>query len=156
MRSGTRPTRVTAVDTAPTCRSSAWTRRPIPRPRHSRGPAARPRSTGKTRRDFIYVDDVNRFHLLCLRDHRTDGMTLNVGTGENYSVLDVYEEIAEQLGSSVRPVFRTDLAGEAQETLADTTAARTLGFVPEVGLKEGLARSIQHLRSIAMSQEPQP
>ena len=112
--------------------------------------------TGEKRRDFIYVDDVNRFHLLCLRDHRTDGMTLNVGTGENYSVLDVYEEIAEQLGSSVRPVFRTDLAGEAQETLADTTAARALGFVPEVGLKEGLARSIQHLRSIAMSQEPQP
>src|SRR5207249_8377116 len=47
--------------------------------------------SGKKRRDFVHVDDVNAFHLQCLTDPRTDGGTFNLGSGVNYSVLEIYE-----------------------------------------------------------------
>jgi len=34
--------------------------------------------TGDKRRDFVFVDDVNEFHVLCAFDRRTDGQTYNV------------------------------------------------------------------------------
>ncbi len=42
---------------------------------------------GSKRRDFVHVDDVNDFHLLTLRDERTDGGVFNIGSGINYSVI---------------------------------------------------------------------
>jgi UDP-glucose 4-epimerase len=37
--------------------------------------------TGEKRRDFVYVDDVNDFHVQCLHDERTHGGTFNLGSG---------------------------------------------------------------------------
>jgi len=109
--------------------------------------------SGHKRRDFVYVEDVNRFHLTCLRDPRTDGRIVNVGSGDNYSVLEIYDEVVELLKSDLRPVFRPDLPGEASETRADVSVARSMGFAPRIGLKEGLARSIEHCRSVVTNKE---
>ena len=109
--------------------------------------------TGDKRRDFVYVDDVNRMHRLCLDERRTDGAVLNVGSGRNYSVLEVYQAIVDQLGTPIPPRFETDLPGEALATQADLTAARAVGWEPRVGLREGLARSIEYLRSRVLTEE---
>jgi nucleoside-diphosphate-sugar epimerase len=101
--------------------------------------------TGEKRRDFIYVDDVNDFHLRCIDDERTEGEAYNLGTGVNYSVREIYDEIATQLGTSIEPEFRPDLPGEAQANLADISAARALGWEPRIDLHEGLARSIEYI-----------
>jgi nucleoside-diphosphate-sugar epimerase len=101
--------------------------------------------TGEKRRDFIYVDDVNDFHLRCIDGERTEGEVYNLGTGVNYSVREIYDEIATQLGSSIEPEFRPDLPGEAQENLADISAARALGWEPRIDLHEGVARSIEYI-----------
>ncbi len=103
--------------------------------------------TGKKRRDFIFVDDVNDFHMQCLTDPRTDGGTFNVGSGSSHSVLEVYEMLAKMLGSGAPPEHLPDMPGdEAQETLADISAARALGWEPRVSLAEGLKRSIRFIR----------
>ncbi len=102
--------------------------------------------SGEKRRDFIYVDDVNDFHLQCIDDARTDGRVFNLGGGVSYSVNHIYDEIAQQLGVRVEPEHRADLPGEAQENLADITAAQGLGWRPRVGLTEGLERSIAYIR----------
>jgi nucleoside-diphosphate-sugar epimerase len=107
--------------------------------------------TGEKRRDFIYVDDVNDFHLRCIDDERTEGEVYNLGTGINYSVREIYDEIATQLGTSIEPEFRTDLPGEAQANLADISAARALGWEPRIDLHEGLARSIEYIERNVMS-----
>src|SRR5712664_1537488 len=86
--------------------------------------------TGAKRRDFIYVDDVNDFHVLCASDARTNGKTYNVGSGVSYSVREVLDLIARQLGTNLQPRHEPDLAGEAEETLADITSARSLGWSP--------------------------
>jgi UDP-glucose 4-epimerase len=102
--------------------------------------------TGEKRRDFVYVDDVNDFHLQCLEDRRTIGGTYNLGSGRDHSVREIYAIISELLGSSVAPLEAGDLPGEAQRTLADVSRARALGWEPRVSLEEGLRRSIAYIR----------
>lgn len=102
--------------------------------------------TGGKRRDFIHVDDVNNFHLQCITDSKTDGHVFNIGSGVNYSVKDIYERVAALLGTDLPPVHKPDLAGEAQETLADIAAARAVGWQPRVGLDEGLRGFIEYYR----------
>lgn len=102
--------------------------------------------TGEKRRDFVYVDDVNRFHLQCMADARTDGRVFNLGSGRSHSVREIFDAVRTQLGSSLEPVHEPDLPGEAQETRADIGAARSLGWAPEVDLEEGLRRSIGYIR----------
>jgi nucleoside-diphosphate-sugar epimerase len=102
--------------------------------------------TGDKRRDFIYVDDINAFHLQCLTDERTVGSVFNLGSGTNYSIRDIYAIIARLIGSGIQPDFRPDLPGEAQENLADIAAARALGWQPQTSLEQGLHASIEFIR----------
>lgn len=110
--------------------------------------------TGEKRRDFVYVDDVNRFHLRCMSDARTDGRVFNVGSGRSHSVRAIFEAIESQLGTGLEPVYAPDLPGEAQETLADIGAARSVGWEPEVDLEEGLRRSIRYIRDEVIGAAP--
>jgi UDP-glucose 4-epimerase len=103
--------------------------------------------TGEKRRDFVYVDDVNDFHQLCMVDQGTDGRVFNVGSGRSHSVREIFDEVCALLGTVVEPIHAPDLPGEAQETLADIASARALGWTPQVELREGLVRSIEHIRS---------
>lgn len=102
--------------------------------------------SGEKRRDFVYVDDVNDFHLLALRDERTIGNVYNIGAGVNYSVREIYHHIAALLGSKLEPEMKPDLPGEADTTLADVSAAQALGWRARVDLGEGLQRSIDFIR----------
>jgi UDP-glucose 4-epimerase len=103
--------------------------------------------TGAKRRDFVYVDDVNRFHLLCLRDPRTDGRAFNVGSGVNSSIREVFEAIEAQLRTGLTPQHAPDLPGEAEITLADISDGAVLGWRPEIDLAEGLRRSIEYIKT---------
>ncbi len=103
--------------------------------------------TGEKRRDFVHVDDVNDFHLLCMTDSRTAGKTFNIGSGINYSINEIYHIIAELLESHLEPIYQPDLPGEAFATLADMTEAKKLGWTPKIDLKTGLQTSIDFIRS---------
>ncbi len=101
---------------------------------------------GEKRRDFIYVDDVNDLHVLILEDDRSEGKVFNIGSGVNFSVNEVYQLIEEILKTGLHPVYKPDLPGEAQITLADITASKSLGWEPRVSIGEGLIRTIEYLR----------
>jgi nucleoside-diphosphate-sugar epimerase len=102
--------------------------------------------SGRKRRDFVYVDDVNDFHMQCLRDERTWGGTFNIGSGRDHSVLEVLAHIQSLLGTSVEPVHLPDLPGEAERTCGDIGRAQALGWQPSTTLREGLTRSIAYIR----------
>ena len=102
--------------------------------------------TGEKRRDFIHVDDINDFHEMCIADPRTTGKVFNLGSGINYSVNEIYSTIASLLGSSVKPVHKPDLPGEAFANLADITEAARLGWSPKVDLQTGLMSSIEFIK----------
>lgn len=94
--------------------------------------------TGEKRRDFVHVDDVNDFHELCMHRGPTDGNAFNVGSGVNYSIRDIYQHISDLLGVDIPPQHEPDFPEEAQETLADITLAKSVGWAPRVSLVEGL------------------
>lgn len=107
--------------------------------------------TGKKERDFIYVDDVNRFHMLCLKDNQTIGNIYNVGIGQSYSITEIFERIEAKLKTGLDPIYEPDLPGEAQKTLADITQSQELGWSPKIGLDEGLTKSIDYIKSKVMT-----
>ncbi len=109
--------------------------------------------SGEKRRDFVYVDDVNDFHVQCLHDPRTDAKAFNLGGGASYSVREIFDRIQGLLGTSVEPLHRPDLPGEAFETLGDVSLARSIGWEPRVSLDEGLRRSIAYIRENVLEAE---
>src|SRR5450631_1410316 len=103
--------------------------------------------TGEKRRDFIYVDDVNDLHIVILRDDRSDGRVFNIGSGVNHSVNEIYQLVESLLKTGLKPIYKPDLPGEAEVTLADITAAKSLDWRPRVDIKAGLKRTIDYLQS---------
>jgi len=103
--------------------------------------------SGEKRRDFVYVDDINDFHIQCLTDRRTDNRVFNLGSGVNYSVNDIYEMVGNLLDIHISPVRKPDLPGEAQTTLADITEAGSLGWEPKTDIRMGLQHAIAYIKS---------
>lgn len=109
--------------------------------------------TGEKRRDFIFVDDVNDLHIKVLENPASKGMVVNAGTGTNLSINEVFTLVEDQLRTGLKPIFKPDLPGEAQITLADISQAGRLGWAPKVGVREGLRRTIRYLKEKIASAE---
>jgi nucleoside-diphosphate-sugar epimerase len=103
--------------------------------------------TGEKLRDFIHIDDINDFHMMCINDERTNNKVFNLGSGENYSVNEIYSIISELLNSSIKPQYKPDLPGEALSNLADIIEAKKLGWYPKINLKNGLKSSILFIKN---------
>lgn len=94
-------------------------------------------------RDFVYVEDaVRAFELAAERDARGP---LNVGSGVGTTVEEIARLLVKLTGSSseIRMTGKTRL-GDVRGVLSDVRrAAGALGWRPEVGLAEGLARFVR-------------
>ena len=101
---------------------------------------------GSKKRDFIYVDDVNDFHLMCIENNDTNNEVFNIGSGKNYSIKYIYEEIKKILQSDINPIFGKNLDFEAQENLANIDKANSIGWTPKIDLNTGLKRSIDYIK----------
>ena len=77
------------------------------------------------RRDWIHVHDIARAICFLMPD-KFRGV-LDVGTGENVSVL----ELAEKMGMGHLPI-KEDTPGERDETRADTSQLTKLGWYPTI------------------------
>jgi UDP-glucose 4-epimerase len=102
--------------------------------------------TGRKRRDFVHVGDINDFHLQCMDDPRTDGQVYNLGSGQNHSVLDIYELVSGILNVHISAIRKADLPGEAQNTLADIGKAKALGWRPKTDIQAGLRDMVEYIR----------
>ena len=103
--------------------------------------------TGEKRRDFVYVDDINDFHILCIEDERTTGRVFNLGSGKNYSINEIYKIISDLLNIDLKPIYKNDQPGEAFANLADITEAKKLGWYPKTDLIRGLKESIDFIKN---------
>jgi UDP-glucose 4-epimerase len=71
---------------------------------------------------------------------------INVAGGRQTSLLELFELIRELTDSELRPIHDPPHAGDVRHSRADLGRARELlGFVPQVELREGLARTIESL-----------
>jgi GDP-L-fucose synthase len=93
--------------------------------------------TGAPRREFLHVDDLADA-LVFLMERYSDELHLNIGWGEDVSIRELAEVIAEVVGFTGR--FRYDRAKPdgAPRKLLDVTRLSALGWRPRIALREGL------------------
>jgi len=108
---------------------------------------------GRQTRDYVYVGDVVEttisagVHATSLPDG-SEVPVLNVGTGTETSVLELWEVIRDVAGSSAAYTLAPARAGEVQRSALDATHARSaLGVGIDTPLRDGLARTIEWMRS---------
>ncbi len=107
---------------------------------------------GHQSRDFTYVANVVHGSLLAADAPGVAGRVFNVANGRQTSLLELLAALNQLLGTNVRPVFAPSRMGDVRESLADITQARMhLKYEPLVGFDDGLRRSIEYYKQIALS-----
>jgi UDP-glucose 4-epimerase len=103
------------------------------------GEAPRIFGDGRQTRDYVYAADVARATLAaCGRD----GGVFNIGTGEETSVLELYDRCRRVAGAEIEAQPAPARLGELQRSVLDVSRAGSeLGWRPEVGLEDGLRRT---------------
>jgi UDP-glucose 4-epimerase len=100
---------------------------------------------GSQTRDYVYVEDVARAHLLALEAGQ--GGAFNIGTGVETDVNRLAEQIRLASGWQQAPVYAPARPGEQQRSCVDPArAGELLGWRPQVDLSSGIARTIQAFR----------
>lgn len=100
---------------------------------------------GSQTRDFVFVDDVVDAFLLAAG---RGGGLVNIGTGRETSVNELYAEIAKAMGSDAKPEYGPARTGELSHIALDASLAqRELGWSPKTSLPEGLEKTIDWIRS---------
>lgn len=100
---------------------------------------------GKQVRDLLFVDDLVRaFKLATLHINRTGGHIYNMGGGPSNSI-SVWTELGPRLeqlaGRSLRAAMEDWRPGDQPVYVSDTRRAeRDFGWIPRVGVDEGLRR----------------
>jgi len=102
---------------------------------------------GAQSRDFTYVTNAVEACLLAASAGREAvGEAMNVGCGGRISLLALVEVLNELLGSRLEPLFAAPRPGDVRHSEADISkAARLIGYRPRVGLREGLAATVDWL-----------
>jgi dTDP-L-rhamnose 4-epimerase len=96
-------------------------------------------------RDFVSIHDVVDCLVLMLERPGADFLPVNVGSGEQVTILDIARLLARLLGSAVEPqVTQTGRRFDIRHNTADITLAReALGYAPRVSLEEGFSELIE-------------
>ena len=104
---------------------------------------------GRQTMDFVFTSDIARANVLAAASAVTDGV-YNVASGTETSLLELAETLLDAMGSDLSVEHGPERAvNGVVRRLADTTAAeRDLGFVPEVGLEQGLREFVEWWRPL--------
>jgi dTDP-L-rhamnose 4-epimerase len=96
---------------------------------------------GRQMRDFVHVSDIARACRLALTVPEAADHVLNIGSGRQYTVLEIARAMAEALGrEGVEPeVTGNYRVGDIRHCFADITLARrVLGYEPAMPFEQGL------------------
>jgi nucleoside-diphosphate-sugar epimerase len=97
---------------------------------------------------LCYVDDQVRGLLLLLDSQETG--PINIGSQEEISILELAGVVIELTGSRSRLSYKPLPADDPRQRRPDTTLAeQRLEWLPQVGLREGLGRTIDYFRQSA-------
>jgi UDP-glucose 4-epimerase len=102
---------------------------------------------GSITRDFVYIDDVVNANLRAATTPGASGLTMNIASGEQTSLLDLLEAVSAAVGVTVQPVFGPPRAGDIEHSVADVSMARsTIAYRVEVPFDVGIARTLEWYR----------
>jgi len=104
---------------------------------------------GKQTRSFCYVDDLIEGMIRMMNGPDDFVGPVNLGTSDEFSILDLANMIIKLTGSRSRIIFKPLPQDDPLQRKPDITLARQrLDWEPELGLKNGLKRTIEYFRAI--------
>lgn len=100
---------------------------------------------GLQTRDFTFVGNAVQACLLAAAAGQgAIGEAINVACGQRISLLQLVELLNDTMGTAIQPVHSTPKEGDVRHSLADIEKARELlGYRPLVGLRDGLAQTVE-------------
>lgn len=99
--------------------------------------------SGTPLREFMHVDDLADALLFLLRNF-SESDHINVGTGQEVTIAQVAQAIADTVGFTGKLVFDTSRPDGTPRKLMDSSRLLARGWAPGIGLKAGLADAYRH------------
>lgn len=112
--------------------------------------------TGRPRREFLYSEDLAEacIHLLALPAAIYDTLLttseaplINIGTGEDLTIRELAELVANVLEFDCELVFDTTRQDGTPQKLLDVSRINALGWKATVSLEEGIRRTFESVRA---------
>jgi dTDP-L-rhamnose 4-epimerase len=104
---------------------------------------------GHQTRDFTHVSDIAEAFARALTEPKADGVALNVGRGDAYSLRALGELLAGEIGVAWKPEITSAFRkGDIRHCTSDTTRLeQILGFKPRVDFKDGVKDLVSWVRT---------
>lgn len=105
--------------------------------------------TGKAKREFMHVDDmadacIHIMNNVEAKDIYEKGIShINIGTGEDVSISELAQIIAEIVDFKGDLIYNTSQPDGTPRKLLDVSRLKSLGFVHQTSLKEGVRSTYQ-------------
>jgi GDP-L-fucose synthase len=105
--------------------------------------------TGRAMREFLHVDDMARASVFVMEmddgvyaaNTRPDLSHINVGTGEDCTIRELAEALAQVIGYAGRLDFDATKPDGTPRKLMDVSRLKAMGWRPEIGLEDGLRQT---------------
>ena len=108
--------------------------------------------SGSPRREFLHVDDLAAA-VLHLGKNYNSSEHLNIGTGEDLTIKELAELVAELAGFKGELAWDTTKPDGTPRKVLDVSKAKALGWEPKISLREGIASTIAWYRDAAAKGE---
>jgi UDP-N-acetylglucosamine 4-epimerase len=106
---------------------------------------------GNTSRDFTYIENVLKMNDLSLFTTNPDAInqTYNCACGKRTTLNELVEIISEITNKQLKINYKPERKGDVKHSLASIEKAnKLLGYTPDIQIKEGLKRTIEHLSQL--------
>jgi dTDP-glucose 4,6-dehydratase len=107
-----------------------------------KGTPCRIHGEGRSRRNFIYVDDVSRAVMTVLQ-HGKNGTVYNIGTHNEYSVLDVFDILRTLVNPDATKIHVDDRPHNDKRYAVDSSALHELGWSEQVPFKDAIKKTVE-------------
>jgi UDP-glucose 4-epimerase len=95
-------------------------------------------------RDFIHVDDVVEAFMRCLKNEKSEGRSINIGTGKRTLVSEIIQILVSTQKKNIPVYFEGNTPGDVFGIYADSSLMNeVLGSWPKIELSDGLLSLIQ-------------
>jgi GDP-L-fucose synthase len=102
--------------------------------------------TGTPRREFLHVEDMAAATVF-LMQHYSEEQFVNVGSGEDLSILELAQMVARASGFQGKIVTDPGKPDGTPRKLMDVSRLKAMGWQPKIDLREGIERTVREYRA---------
>lgn len=98
---------------------------------------------GTPMREFLYVDDLAKACIFLIKEYNSDGEIINAGTGNDITIKNLAEMIANIVGYNGKITWDTSMANGTMRKVLNVDKINSLGWKSETSLKEGIVKTYE-------------